>query len=190
MRINLEKALRKAIRFLEKQNIRFAVIGGLAVSYWGFDRYTEDVDFKIFVPSSDFPAMRALIRKSFPINARPHLPPNSPVVAVTIDGVTVDFGLGYPGYDAVVIERAVQVTIKNFKLWYATAEDLIVLKMIADCGKDWFDIEGLTKARYHELDFKYIEDWLTQFDEWLDDKNLVGRYKEVIANAKKVNAKS
>lgn len=187
MQTKLERALRKAIRFLDKQKIRYAVIGGLAVSQWGFDRYTEDVDFKVFVRDLDFPAMRALLRNTFPIDARPHLPANSPVVAVKIDEVTVDFGLGYPGFDEIVIERAVEFTIKNFKVRFATAEDLIILKLIAERGKDWIDIEGLTNMRYPELDFSYIQEWLTQFAEWLEQPDLVEKYKQIVAKAKRIH---
>ncbi len=184
MRAELEKALRTAIRFMERQGIRYAIIGGVAVSQWGFDRYSEDVDFKIYVPGSDFPAMREMIRKKFPVNAREHLPPNSPVVAVKIHGVTVDFGLGYPGFDEIVIERAVEITINDFAMRFATAEDLIILKLIAERNKDWLDVEGLTKMQYPNLDFGYIRGWLAEFAEWLEQPELIQRYEQIVASAK------
>ena len=53
MQAKLEKALGKAIHFLEKRKIPYAIIGGLALSQWGFDRFTDDIDFKIFVQDSD-----------------------------------------------------------------------------------------------------------------------------------------
>lgn len=189
MQAKLEKAMRKAIRFLEQEKIRYAVIGGVAVSQWGYDRYSEDVDFKIYVPSSDFPAMRALLRKKFPINAREHLPPNAPVVAVRIDDVTIDFGLGYPGFDEIVIERAVTFTIKGAQVRIATAEDLIILKIIAERGKDWIDVEELTKKRYQELDFAYIYGWLKEFAEWLEQPDMIARYDEIVAQAKVIHSK-
>lgn len=44
MQVKLERALGRAIRFLKKHKIRYAVIGGLALSQWGFDRFTDDID--------------------------------------------------------------------------------------------------------------------------------------------------
>lgn len=189
MQADLEKAMRKAIRFLEQERIRYVVIGGVAVSQWGYDRYSEDVDFKIYVPGSDFPAMRALIRKKFPINAREHLPANSPVVAVKIDDVTIDFGLGYPGFDELVIERAVVFTIKGMQIRIATAEDLIILKIIAERGKDWIDVEELTKKRFRELDFAYIYGWLKEFAEWLEQPEVIARYDKIVEQAKLIHGK-
>lgn len=187
MEAQLENALAKAIRFLDKNKIKYALIGGVALSHWGYDRLTRDVDFKIVVPDLDYPAMRALIRKEFPINGRPYLPLNSPVCAVNIDGVIVDFALGHPGYELLMIERAVPVKAKKLTIRYATAEDIIILKMITERSRDWADIEQLTNALYHKLDYAYIEDWLKQFGEAMEQDDLAERYKQVVAKAKQIN---
>lgn len=186
---DLETALRQAIRFLEKHNIKYAVIGGLATSQWGYERYTADLDFKIFVPNTDYPAMRELLRRAFPENPRPHIPNHALVLAVEIDGVIVDFGMGYPGFDELVIERAVEYTAKGYKIRFATPEDLIILKVIANRGKDWQDIEGLVNSRVDDLDFGYMENWMVQFAEALERPELMQRYQEIVANAQKFKKK-
>lgn len=43
----LENPLRKAVRVLEKNKIRYAIIGGIALAQWGAGRATLDVDFKL-----------------------------------------------------------------------------------------------------------------------------------------------
>jgi len=72
----LRKALRQAIASLEKHNLRYAVIGGIALQLWGKPRFTYDVDIKVLVPDTDYSAARAKIRAAFPKRARPHAPPN------------------------------------------------------------------------------------------------------------------
>lgn len=43
----LENPLRKAVRVLEKNKIRYAIIGGIALAQWRAGRATLDVDFKL-----------------------------------------------------------------------------------------------------------------------------------------------
>ncbi len=45
--MEFEDVLQTFGRFFERENIRYAVIGGLALQAWGFSRFTRDVDFVI-----------------------------------------------------------------------------------------------------------------------------------------------
>ena len=122
----LEPPLRSAIRFLEEHGYRYAVIGGVALSQWGLVRATYDVDIKVLVPDMDYDAVRAALRAAFPNRARPHVPENPFIVAVTIDDVTVDFLLTLPGYEEQIIERAVRRDLGGWSAWICSAEDLII----------------------------------------------------------------
>jgi hypothetical protein len=62
---NLKPILRHAIGYLEQNGYRYAVIGGIALSQWGVARYTHDVDIKVFVPDTDYPAIRNRLRSAF-----------------------------------------------------------------------------------------------------------------------------
>ncbi len=55
MSSKLETSLRTAIEFLDAQDYRYAIIGGLALSHWGVVRATYDVDIKVLVPDSQEP---------------------------------------------------------------------------------------------------------------------------------------
>lgn len=48
----------------------------------------------------------------------------------------VDFLLALPGYEEKIIERAVQQDLGGFSAWICSAEDLIIQKVVAGCGKD------------------------------------------------------
>ena len=180
MEAPLRSALQKAVQALEKHNYRYAVIGGIALSQWGVARYTYDVDLKVLVPNLDFDAVRAVLRAAFPIRARAHVPENPFIVAVDIDGVIVDFLLTLPGYEEQIIERAVQRDLDGWSAWICSAEDLIIQKVVAGRGKDWPDIEALLIEQYGKLDYAYIEDWLKQFAEALEDPELLSEYHKVI----------
>src|SRR5512138_1216557 len=43
----VDEVLRTFARFFERENIRYAVIGGLALQAWGYSRFTRDVDIVV-----------------------------------------------------------------------------------------------------------------------------------------------
>ena len=180
MEKELEAPLRRAISVLEKHGCRYAIIGGVALSQWGVVRATYDVDIKILVPDLDFDSIRANLRTAFPVRARANAPDNPFIVAVDIDGVTVDFLLTVLGYEEQIIERAVQRDLGGWSVWICSAEDLIIQKAVAGRGKDWPDIEALLIEQYGKLDNAYIEDWLQQFAEALENPELLAAYHQLV----------
>ncbi|MCD6552623.1 MAG: nucleotidyltransferase [Anaerolineae bacterium] len=173
----LENALREAIAFLNAQGYRYAVVGGIANQIWGEARFTYDVDLKVQVPAMDYPTVRAAIRSAFPEPARPHAPPNPLIVAVKIGQVIVDFLLALPGYEEQIITRAVRCDLGRLQVWICAPEDLIIQKAIAGRAKDWQDIEGILIEQRGRLDLAYLEDWLTQFAELLDQPEILTQYR-------------
>ncbi len=172
----LENPLTMAVRFLEEHGYRYAVIGGIALSQWGHVRATYDVDIKVLVPGTDYAAVRKDIRAAFPDRARELAPENPFIVAVNIQGVIVDFLLTLPGYEQLIVERAVLRDLGGFSAWICSAEDLIIQKVVAGRGKDWLDIEALLIEQHGKLNLAYIEDWLSQFAEALEKPELLSEY--------------
>ena len=175
----LTNALQKALAFLAAHQLSYAIIGGIALAHWGITRYTHDVDLKVLVPDLDYEAVRKQILAAFPQRARVHAPDNPLIMAVTIDEVIVDFLLAIPGYEHQIIERAVQRDFGGWSAWICSAEDLIIQKVVAGRSKDWPDVEGLLIEHWANLDHHYIEDWLNQFAEALDDPALLHTYHQL-----------
>jgi hypothetical protein len=180
----LEKPLRMAIAFLEEQNYRYAVIGGIALSQWGVVRATRDVDIKVLVPNTDYSGVRNALRAKFPNRARQHAPDNPLIVAVNIDEVIVDFLLAVPGYEERIIERAVRRDLGGFSAWICSAEDLLVQKIYSGRDRDWPDIEALLIAQDGKLDEAYIENWLKQFAEALEKPEILTKYRQLVEKIK------
>ncbi len=180
---HLSPAIREAISFLDQQGIQYALIGGIALSQWGVNRYTHDVDIKVLVPEVNYASIREKIRKAFPDRAREQVPQNPLIVAVYIQEVVVDFLLALPGYEEFIIKRAVQRDFGGWLTWVCMAEDLIIQKVVAGRGKDWLDVEGLLTEQYGKLDKPYIEEWLRQFAEVLENELIIPRYKELCKKA-------
>jgi len=175
----LEEAVRKAVAFLESHGHRYALVGGIALSQWGVVRATYDVDIKVLVPDMDYSAIRAALRAAFPQRAREHLPQESLVIAVEIEGVTVDFLLALPGYEELIIQRAVQRDLGGWTVWICSAEDLIIQKVVAGRPRDWSDVEALLIEHQTRIDDAYIEGWLEQFAEALEKPELLTDYQHL-----------
>ncbi len=176
----LDQSLRAAVDFLEAKGYRYAVIGGIALTYWGVVRTTLDVDIKVLVPGTDYVSARSELRGAFPDPARQEGPQNPLIVSVLIQDVVVDFLLALPGYEELIIERAELGSLGSWSAWVCSAEDLIVQKVVAGRGKDWSDVESLLATRGDVLDMAYIEDWLGQFAEALQKPELLAEYNSIL----------
>jgi predicted nucleotidyltransferase len=175
----LEPPLREALHFLEAHGYRYAVIGGIAVTTWGIIRATRDVDLKVLVPDLDYAAVRAAIRAAFPEPGRPHAPDNPLIVSVNIEGVVVDFLLALPGYEEQIVTRAMCCNLGDLQVWVCAPEDLVIQKAIAGRARDWQDIEGVLIEQHGRLDLVYLEDWLAQFAELLEQPEILARYRDI-----------
>lgn len=172
----LKDALHQVTGYLEDSGLRYAVVGGIALSYWNASRFTYDIDIKLLVPNAEYTATRQLLRTRFPDKTREHIPENTLIVAVSVNDVMVDFLLALPGYEELIIERAVRHELDEFTIWVCTAEDLIIQKVVAGREKDWPDVEALLIEQWHKLDQSYVEGWLSQFAEALETPELLARY--------------
>ena len=187
MEKRLETAIRKVIRFLDDRHYRYALIGGIALAQWGVVRATYDADIKVVVPHLDYAAVRMAIRSAFPEPARQELPRNPLIVAISVGDIIVDLLLALPGYEELIIERAIPRDLGGWQAWICTAEDLIIQKMVASRDKDWLDVEALLVERRDKLDEAYVEGWLNQFAEVLENPDLLPRYRRLLARAKSFN---
>jgi hypothetical protein len=73
----------------------------------------------------------SLIYQEFPHKARPEVQDNPLIVSVIVDGVIVDFLLAVPGYEELIIERAIRRDLEGLSVWISSAEDLVIQKAVA-----------------------------------------------------------
>jgi hypothetical protein len=172
-------ALQEVVTFLDTQQLRYALIGGIANQAWGQARFTYDIDLKVLVPDLEYERMRRTLTAAFPEQGRPDLPMNPLIVSVNVNGVLVDFLLTTPGYEEQLVRHAIRYTIEDLSLWICTPEDLIIQKIIAGRPKDWQDIEGIIIEQYDDLNQEYLGDWLRQFAEILEKPELLTRYQQI-----------
>jgi hypothetical protein len=175
-------ALDALVDAFERRGIRYALIGGLAVSVRAEPRTTRDIDFLLAVPQLALPGLVAeLAGRGFGIDepavvaefVRHHM------TAFDYHGVRIDWLKPVlPAYQHVLDRAGVEEEFGR-PVRVATAEGLILLKLLASRSRDVTDIEALLATNQGRLDLAWVEqEWLTLFE--ADDARWV-RFRQAVA---------
>ena len=170
----LIEALKEAVCFLDKNNYRYVLVGGLANTFWGMVRATRDIDLKVLIEEGKYKKFREKAYEEFKARS---IPQETPLIVSVLasNSVGIDFLMTIPGYDIIVFDRAVQSTINNLKIWLCSLEDLIIYKAIANREKDWLDIERMLSEHIDKIDLNYVKKWLSQFVDALEKPEILNR---------------
>ena len=161
--------LLKIVDCLTELSIEYAVMGGLAVRAHAIPRPTNDVDLTI-----------ALTREKLPnwleqLEERGVTVPNiyrtgwvdcvagMPIVKLKTyldpkQSVDIDVFLAESEFQSGILARKVQVDVEGKPIWLITAEDLILLKLIASRPRDLIDVADILFVQ-GELDKDYMRKW-------------------------------
>ena len=149
---------------LEEARIAYAIGGALALGAWGAPRMTKDVDLSIFLPPSEFPRVAEALERAgmlFDRNAAPKTIERIGMFNGRLGGVVVDmFISGHPHMTEMERRRQRVDALNGSHLYFITAEDLCVMKLLYGRPKDIGDLERLFAAR--KLDLAYVRRWLSQ----------------------------
>jgi predicted nucleotidyltransferase len=156
----LQTTLADVVSFLQVKNIPYALIGGLAVSLRGETRVTADVDIVI---AADVERGLSLIGELEGSNFRPLFTDVAEVVAKAFllplrhrdTNVKVDIAIGLSGFERQIVERAELLDLAGTRVAVATAEDLLIMKVLAGRPRDEQDLRGLVIAQGSRLDWDY-----------------------------------
>ena len=153
----------RASRLLDSLGVEWAVAGGIAANFYrGEVRSTGDMDIMLVAAVSDMARVAAEFqRNGWTITHRPRdqwLVRAAHSVFGRIDLIAAE-----TEYQRIAIRRAGEATIDGDACKVLAAEDVIVLKMIANRYKDLADVESLLEARV-KLDRAYLDDWLARWE--------------------------
>ncbi len=147
----LEPLFKKVISQLVESNVRFLLIGGYAVNYHGYGRYTGDIDFWIMPDNENklllLDAFRKLGRNTDDIDTISQLDFTQPQTIfmgeppLRIDFLTkvniVDFNEAW--------EKRIEWPLENILVPVVDYEHLILSKISTGRTKDKLDLEELQK---------------------------------------------
>lgn len=149
------------------RDLPFMMVGGQAVLLHGAPRLTHDIDLTVGVGPDEvqdvLDVCQALGLRTLARN--PVQFARETFVCPAVDeatGVRVDFIFSATRYEETAIGRAVEVIVAGEPVPFASAEDLILLKLFSGRERDMEDARTVV-ARQTALDWQYLEHWGREF---------------------------
>ena len=139
---------------------RYALIGGVAAGMRGRLRYTDDVDLLLTVPQLMLAGLlEALVARGFTCDVVPTVREwvEHHMVVMRYRGIRVDWLKPVVPLYQHVIDSATPEDWRGRTIHVASAEGLILLKLLAGRAQDLLDIDTLLAANQGRLDLGWIE---------------------------------
>lgn len=185
-----EALLEHIARGLDSLGIPYMLIGDLAVLVYGEPRHTRDVDVTLGVGTEKLPVILDWVRGTgwqvlaespadfvAPTLVLPCLEPAS--------GIRVDLIFSFSPYEQQAIQRARMITVGKIPVRFASAEDLVIHKLVAGRPRDIEDVRSIV-LKNPGLDADYVRRWLHEFEKGLEE-SLVVRFEELWNRGKKTD---
>lgn len=183
------RALHEVSAILERMELPYAVIGGLAVRAYGIPRPTFDVDFTTRLPREKLAEFYEYVEavghsvlasyRSGGVDQVAGMPLIKLRTYIEGQGVDVDLFLAESEYQQELILRRQQVETPDGNLWLASAEDIVLLKLLAHRERDILDVLDVMFA-YGQLDEAYLR-------KWADILKITSHLEEVLARGREMS---
>lgn len=169
--------LRDCLRRLNRIGIPYYLTGSMASNYWGIPRTTHDLDFVLSLTpgavaevvrefGGDYYLDENAVRAAFE-------PPHQFNAIDTRSSLKIDFWLPrHTAFDEEMFRRRVQTSLFEEQAWIASAEDVILHKLvwnrITPSERQLADAAGVYAVQRDRLDINYLERWATELEVAVD----------------------
>lgn len=163
-----QRLLKTVAASLNKSQIPYMVIGGQAVLVYGEPRLTKDIDITLGVGIDRLDEMKGIVDRlglkylTERIDDFVKETMVLPVIEQT-SGIRIDFIFSFSPYERQAIERARNVPFGRTSVKFASLEDVVIHKMIAERPRDIEDVQSIL-LKNPGYDSRYIIKWLSEFD--------------------------
>ena len=166
--MNERELLVDCLRRLNRTGLTYYLTGSMASNFWGIPRTTHDLDFVIQLPVSAVSLILREFRGDFYLEETAmraaYQPPHQFNAIDTRSALKVDFWLPKSEpFDREMLQRRSQVTLFGEPAWIATAEDVILHKLvwnrISPSDRQLGDAAGVVAVQADALDKSYLRHW-------------------------------
>ncbi len=168
---DLTPTLFSLAELLERMSVKYAVMGGLAVRAYAIPRATEDIDFTMAIGRERLPELFGALEAQDYAIPEPYqtgwvdtLNDATQFRLVKLKrylanhSIDVDLFLAESPFQEEVLRRRQLADVEGRRLWLASAEDLVLLKLAAGRPRDWIDVADVFFTQ-GPLDETYMRRW-------------------------------
>lgn len=157
---DFEETLNRIDKFCSENSLKYVIIGGAAVIYYGYFRTTHDIDLTVISNLEDINNIHNKIKSKYNILVRDSLEFFSKnFVLPCRDKVTnlrIDFSAGLTEFDKEVIKRRIRKPFGKSEVFFCSLEDLIIYKLFAARPQDLVDAQTLLEKNKDSIDKDYL----------------------------------
>jgi len=181
---------RFAFSFLERERVRYLVIGGLAIVVVGEPRTTADADAIVFLSAAEAEALISRAAASG-FELEESVERERLVTTGTLrfrkGRFQIDLITASLPFEEGAFDRAHHHELFGVRLPFPSPEDLILFKVLAGRDKDMLDAVGVARRNCERLDRGYLERTLQPLCELAEDMTAWKRLQRVLAEATKIS---
>lgn len=174
--IRFEETLTRLDKFCNESSIKYAVIGGVAVITYDYQRTTKDIDITVLCNLEELKTIHdKFIQEYFPVKddslnffTRNFLLP----VKDKVTDIKIDVAAGLTIFDDTIINRRKRTKLGEAEFYICTIEDLIIYKLFAHRHLDLGDVEMLLEINIKSIDKSYLLSTAEKFRE-LDREDII-----------------
>jgi len=156
------------LRRLNRCGVSYMLTGSMVSNYWGIPRTTHDLDFVIQLPPSAVTRLVEAFRDDFALDEAAvravYQPPHQFNALDSRSALKVDFWLlQRVPFEQAMFERRVQQLLFGEPAWIATAEDIVLHKLLwnrmTPSERQLRDAAGVVAVQKGALDLDYLRRW-------------------------------
>ncbi len=181
--ISFQEIIVKFLQILNKTQIQYMIIGGLAVIKWGRPRTTQDIDIIILINDKAIDQFTTVLTSAGyqinPSELRQAITEKSHItIFIPNEILRVDMKGLYSQLDYKSFNNKIKISIFDVETWIETPEDLIIAKLVYNSYQDIEDAASVLLRQFGKLDIKYLKDRAIQ-------ENVVKRLDKLLKTTSK-----
>lgn len=182
---NLLKPLLDLGRWLDAIQAQAVVVGGVAASFLGRPRFTQDIDALAIISESEWSAAVAAAANygiAPRIDDAVEFAHRSRVLLLRHQETQIDIDLilgGLP-FEEDAVTNGKRYAIGGVSVRLPKVEDLMIMKAVAHRPRDLQDIEGLLQA-HPNLDLQSVRQWVKEFASVTAMSDLIDDFDKLLA---------
>ncbi len=147
--MELDKDFREFIELLNEHEVKYLIIGGYAVNFHGYPRYTKDIDFWLWMTKSNIKKLIKAIKDfgfgSLKLEIEDFMTSEN-IVQLGYEPYRIDLLVDVEGVDfEKCFERRTEAELDGVDVKFLSLQDLITAKKKAGRLQDLADAEQLEK---------------------------------------------